>query len=139
MADEIPNLWPLDALSLEVRSPLTVLRAQAARLTQMSKGVLRAEVKSVTQGEKAEDKQTYHLLDVTAPAAGNLRRTVVVVVHKEDGAYPARIVQAPDGREYASSEAEFIQILSGVLNSSQTVSALQSLLARSNEKHPGED
>ena len=38
MAIEIPNLWPVEAIKVDVLAPLDILRVQAGHFQQASKG-----------------------------------------------------------------------------------------------------
>jgi hypothetical protein len=107
-------------------------------LSHISGGVLRGEVTSLETKAKrrdgSEQKRLHHFLNVIAPAAGNLRRRVVSIIHAQDGAYPVSVLEINDNyNDEAASEDQFIQMLARVLTSSETISVLQSLIARSNE------
>ncbi|MFI5382384.1 MAG: hypothetical protein ACHRHE_24060 [Tepidisphaerales bacterium] len=128
MPTQIPNLWPMDEIAVDVLSPLVILRAQATELERLTQGVLRAEVVSETEGDDPEFET--HRLDVIAPAVGNLRRTLATVSHAEDGAYPVSV----HGEGKASSQIEFEVLLRRQLASSEVSSTIQSLLAKSNER-----
>jgi hypothetical protein len=125
---EIPNLWPVDQIRVDVLSPAAIMRAQASEISRLSQGVLRGEV----QTEAIKDNAWIYL-DVVAPTAGNVRRRVASVKHAIDGVYPVEILELPGGQDRAASQEEFLVRLRTLLQSPRTISLIQSLLARANE------
>lgn len=91
MEVEIPNLWPLDAIKVDVRTPLDILRAQAGQLQQASQGLLESQV-NTTETEKG----VAHQFDIIAPALGNYRHTIMTVRHSGDMPYPVQIQSIAD-------------------------------------------
>jgi hypothetical protein len=146
MAVEIPNLWPVEAIKVDVLSPVAILRAQAGHFQQASMGLLRAEV-STTTG----DNRVSHQMDIVAPALGNYRHAILTVRHSADMPYPATVYDAGTGSTggqtkptlcisllppqpfEAYSEKEFVEKVSSILNSGTVIALIQSLLARSSE------
>ena len=137
MATEVPNLWPVQAIKVDVLTPLNILRVQAGHFQQASKGLLEAEVSTTTS-----EGVISHQMDIVAPALGNYRHTILTVRHSEDMPYPATIY--PLGPRLLNgintgtasvvySEGEFITDVSSVLQSGTVIALIQSLLARSRE------
>jgi hypothetical protein len=155
MAATIPNLWS-DDIKVDILTPLVILRSQAGLLGQMTRGLLEAEVSTVT----SDTGVVQHHLDLIAPAL-RYRHRVLAVKHSRELVYPVAVeaecfqpkpkswttgeIPAPskpssfpvdpeDGRPKANTEQEFIDLVSKVLHSSEVRSIIQSLIARSNEQ-----
>jgi hypothetical protein len=157
MADKIPTLWPEDAVAVDVLSPVAILKVQAAKLAELTKGLLEAEVET-----HATDKgSVQHTFDVIAPALDGYRRRILTVTHAKDEVYPTRLSPTPiyyppppkptswvtsyigEPREKPdpprpyddpTTEKEFIKLIGLVFGSRETKALLQSLIASSNEK-----
>lgn len=144
------DLWP-DDISVDVVTPLAILRAQVGPLQRKTKGLLRVNVSTQTS---SDGDSVIHKMDLVAPALGNYRQEILSVTHTKDRVYPAQIeaecfVPSYDGydpedgawRPEADTEQEFIRLLGKVLQSSPVRSVIHSLLARINEQTaegPGE-
>lgn len=142
MPATIPNLWPQNEVNVETLTPLAILRAQVPPLTQMTKGLLEADVYTQA-GDKGE---VNHIFDVVAPVLNNYRHRILVCGHKVDMVYPVYFnvdnVTFKGGSREAYTEAEFEAKLGQVLQSQSVIAVLSSLIARSNEARPapaGED
>jgi hypothetical protein len=160
MTATIPNLWPED-IKVDVLPPLTILKYQAAKLREITKGILEAEVTTVSG---PEDFVT-HRLDLIAPALEGRRSRILSVTHRVDF-YPVvleaecfRPKESPvigrahaalgeimaglethwprsnDWRPVASDQDEFIKRIGEVLRSHQVRAIIDSLIALSNEKN----
>jgi len=134
MATTKRNLWP-ESVKIDTLTPVVILRGQASELERLTKGVLRGEVTSQATG----DGFLIHQLDVIAPAVGFYRHRIVEVKHPDAFVYPAQII-APGillGLTFGHGEAESQEALEKfigiVFTSKQTISVIQSLIARSNE------
>jgi hypothetical protein len=150
---KIPNMWP-SQLRVDVLTPLAVLRTQAGSLSDLTRGVLEAEVTTHTSTETV-----IHKLEVVAPALEQYRHVLLTVRHKPAFVYPARLTapcfqaggsmeETPNVKGWIdqegqwaslSSEELFLEAVGIVLNSSETRSILESLLARSNDANPPEE
>ncbi len=122
---EIPNVWRADSIKVGARSPNVILKAQAAYLQAIARGILRCEVL-----EDVKNDQTWLRLDVLAPAAGNVRRTLVRLSYGRDQPYPVRIDNIS---KTASDENEFLIYLREALGTSDVISVITALLALSND------
>jgi hypothetical protein len=146
----VPVLWPVKTLTARVVTPLVILRRQAVALEEMTSGILRAEVRTRESRGLAT-----HELRVVAPA---LDTTLVLatVTHPSNQVYPCylgadaeacllhegdRAWDDVDWRTMdirtCSSQEEFIQELGKLLQSTESVGLMQSLIALSSE--PDED
>lgn len=144
----IPDLWPSEALKVDVRTPAAILRAQAAQVRPNTKGILVADVTTT----KSDSGSVIMALEILAPSLDNYRHRLLDVQYNQDEIYPAIITAkglkdtqrgASVERKTAYSEGDFIDILMEVLNARETIALLQSLIARSNElgdeeQSPGE-
>jgi hypothetical protein len=155
MLDTIPNLWPTDIV-LNVVSPLAILRTQAGLLSEMTKGLLTAEVATV----ETDNGAVRHLLDLIAPALNGYRHRLMSVTHRRDMIYPVTVIaegfppkfhakvmaQAVasisevltplTGGSYpqAATQQEFLEMAGEILHSPEVRSLIQSLIARINEE-----
>jgi hypothetical protein len=139
MSDSIPVLWPRD-ISVSVRSPLAILRAQADPLEKATKGYLRIDI--FTSGVGGSD-EVVHMMDLVAVPLNSYRYTLLGVTHKKERVYPATIEAtcfAADGYStaadsyHAFGEDDFIAILGRILNSQTVRSVIDALLAKINEE-----
>jgi hypothetical protein len=139
MADTVPNLWPVEQITLHVQTPLTILRAQAEHLRQLTKDVLRGEVET----QRGNDGWVQHWLFLTAPAL-SFRQRVLLAAHQEEMVYPARLEadcflpESPtttmERQPLAATDKEFLDAVAEVFRSRQVRALIQSLLARCNER-----
>jgi hypothetical protein len=154
MPDTIPNLWSAD-INVNILTPIAVLRTQAGLLGKMTKGVLTAHVSSLDGESEVE-----HYLDLRAPALEGYRYRVLTASYRKDLVYPVEvnaecfaeggskagsdplasiILPEESGPRRASGEKQFIDLVGTVLHSSEVVSVIHSLLARSNEQRQTEN
>lgn len=161
MSTTIRDLWPDDVSAPDVLSPLTILKYQASQLRQRTKGLLEAEVHL--------DEQSAPWIrasfEIIAPFLDRYRLELFRISHNPETPYPvfvyanglaykaqnagfgwAQVGQDPDDysppdedEAVASSQEEFLELLSLVLNSRNTKSVLQSLLARTNDIRPPQE
>lgn len=139
MTQRIPNLWSEKDVKVEVLSPLAILQTQAANLETMTKGLIEAEITTLTN----ERGETLYNLDLVAPALGGYRHRLFGISHKQDMVYPVKFI-LPSSQNFGSmfpfasqlsaeTEAEFLEKLGEVLQSNSVNAVIQSLIARSNE------
>ena len=150
MPSIIPNLWPND-IEVDVVPPVTILRAQASHLGPLTRGILEAEVTTVT----ANGDRLAHRLDLIAPALGDYRRTILTLTHNRDMFYPVTLeaecfrpkskgllgtplseVLTGEWRPLVATQNELIDRTRQVLQSVEVRSLIQSLIARSKEQQP---
>lgn len=141
MNEGFHDLWPDSLLVEDVMTPLAILRFQAARLEQRTKGKLKAEIHNLSSG-KGGNRYSFRLI---APLLENYTCELFSMWIPSQRVYPAEVywdgatgVTGPfddtpvDG---ANSQAEFEQILSRIFQSSTATAIVQSLIAMSNEKN----
>lgn len=108
MTATIPNLWP-DDIKVDVLPPLAILRVQASKIHQLTKGVLEGAVTSVT----GPDDLATHRLDLIAHALDNRCVRVLSVTHRE-AFYPV-VIEAecyrPKTVSVAALKAQAMQTL----------------------------
>jgi hypothetical protein len=162
MSSAIPVLWS-DDISVNVLSPIAILRAQIEPLRQKTKGILEGNIETIT----TEKGKVRHQFDLVAPALNGFRRRILTATHQQDLVYPVvieaecfafeaktiritpaamieglreRKVPPSDALEEqerrAATEQEFIELVGKVLRSYQVRGLIQSMIARSNDQVP---
>ena len=128
MPSKIPDLWS-DDITVDVLTPLAILRAQVQGLERRTKGLLEVEINS-----QEKDREVEHWFDLVAPALG-FRERILQVIHGKFMVYPVRLFAEglDQGSGTAMSQEEFVNLLRKVLRSGQVRASIQSLIARSNE------
>lgn len=138
---QIPNDWPAN-LTVPVVSPLAYLRVQAAKLGEMTRGLVIGDVTTTTADGCS---WVSHGLWVVCPAVEGYQAEVLTVRHRQGRPYPVRIearefIPYPDDPDPDADmvrEADdydgFRELVRTVLKSSSTVSLVQSLLAQSTD------
>ena len=144
MTHGIRNLWPED-LSVKVRAPIAILRAQREPLRQATEGLLQAEVLVTTS-----ETDTLLSFDVFSPAL-NYRRRLFIVTHQKQVPYPCVLttnlkterlypeISEKDWKRRFLFADEFEEGLAGLLQSPEVRSVLESMLALINEENANED
>src|SRR5436190_24344142 len=79
MPATIPSLWPNDIV-VDVLPPLEILQAQATKIGEITKGILTAEVTTVTGHEDF----VVHRLDLIAPKLDDRRYRILTATHRTD-------------------------------------------------------
>jgi hypothetical protein len=136
MGGSIPNLWPTDLAPTVERTPLTILKEQAAQLGAQTKNLLegRVDTMMLPDSRQAGPVVFRHAFSIIAPLLGDYRYELLVVAHKLES-YPltahfyGRPSGKPEGKELAS-EAEFIDYLREVFASAETRRIIGTLLAQ---------
>jgi hypothetical protein len=128
MPETIPDLWPADLGSNGPLPPVVILRLQASRLAERTRGLLEAEVRS-TSGSAGQFNYTFELV---APALDDYRFPLFSI-HHDINLYPVVVrAEAIRAEPYkADSPEAFSAILREVLSHETTLRALRSLLAQS--------
>ncbi len=126
------DLWP-DQIAVDAMPPVVLLQMQANALKNKTSGVLEARVQSETveceaSFDRPEGLEEEHSLYLIAPTLRYEER-VLVASHEKDRLYP--VFLGPG--EVAHSQDEFIKLLREKLRSKRIMSAMQSMIARSNE------
>jgi hypothetical protein len=139
MPSNIPDLWT-DDITVDIVTPLAILRAQSQGLERRTKGLLEAEINS-----QEKENEIVHWLDLVAPALG-FRERILTATHVRNRVYPVTLearcfaknpkqFTVEETRRAAVSQQEFIELLAQVLRSGDVRSSIQSLLARSNDEN----
>jgi hypothetical protein len=144
---EILNLWPKN-FKVDVQSPVAILRSQASLLSQVTRGVLHANVETETT-----DKGVQHRLVIVAPAYNQYRHVLLVARHDARLPYPTTVVNDALAERVrrepnvlslglptyetvypqAHSDDELITYIKTALGSDSTKAVVLSLIAKSNE------
>jgi hypothetical protein len=145
MPDTIPDLWPEDVTAPTVLTPLAILRFQAGQLRQRTKGLLEADV----QTQNLLEGRVQHSFDLIAPALNRYRYRLFTVEHDLEMVYPVTVsaegVGFPVNQLFvgetpaasAFTQDQFLELVARILKADHVRSAIQSLLARSNEANSG--
>ena len=141
MAVEIPDLWPAYVAD-QIVTPLAILRIQAEKLRVRSNGILEAEVQSsvVRNNHPSPPSQVKHRFLINAPAIA-YQHELLTCSHEIAVVYPVKIESIhlflnestdPDWTS-ANNQAELLYQIGNLLNSPSARSAIESMIARSNE------
>ncbi len=120
------DLWPDDIGFSDVIPPATILRQQAALLSRKTKGLVVAEVNTVSDGDSFR-----HNFFLTAPALDNYRYSLIRVVHGIQ-LYPVHL-QTGEFAVEVKDESHLISALEKIFSSNETRRVLSSLIAQSRE------
>jgi hypothetical protein len=146
MNGQLHDLWPEDMLTLQVLTPISILKFQAVRLTEKSRGMIEGRIRTSILAN-----QLSHSFLLVAPFLDGYECELLQIRHFLDLVYPVRIywrgapsiqsiagdmvILTEDERcEIANSQFELEQILAKVLGAKDTLAIVQSMLAQSNEK-----
>jgi hypothetical protein len=88
MSDELDDLWP-DLNSATIITPASILKTQAAALSQKTNGLLQGEVETSFRG-----KSIIHEFDLVVPALENYRYSLLRI-HHEPTLYPVYVDESP--------------------------------------------
>lgn len=131
-----------------MRTPLSILKQQAAALARHTKGLVEAIVRT---NRAEEDDEIIHRFVLVAPALDNYRYELFSITHPIT-LYPVKIlnntsgVVAPKDRgrvaamhevsglrsaHYLDNESEFVEWLGAVFKSAQTTNIIRALISQS--------
>jgi hypothetical protein len=133
MSSAIPNLWPTDLAPTVERTPLTILKEQAAQLGSQTKNLLEGRV-DTTARPSGDDRLFQHRFIIVAPSLDSYAFLLLGVSHKLEP-YPVKATfygrpsDSPENKEL-TSEAEFIDYLRDVFASEATRRVIGALLAQ---------
>lgn len=150
MTTAIPDLWP-ESLKANVVSPVAILRTQAAKLKERTNGLLEAEIQTKRGGSAAANTNPLHIFEVVAPALDGYRLQLLAVKYLSPDPYPVvvsskylpgltiafgnQISAEPSERERpCDTQDEFLDALRAVFGSKLLSAAIDSLIARSQDK-----
>lgn len=124
--DSQKSLWGDLSNTAIFRTPFTILKEQAAILSQQTKGLLVGEVKRYQD----ENEDISLSLYIVAPSLGDYRYEVVQVYH-DITIYPliVRSMATEDPSNPRHSEQEFEQALGEILSSLQVKRVISALLS----------
>ncbi len=131
----IPDLWPDDFTGeSDFLLPVTILREQASALTQRTKGILEAQVRSAKPKNDEGEQKFLHDFLIVAPALDDYTFELFYVIH-EIQTYPARIYFHDTPKEptlyTAEHQDELLGVLRTIFNHETTRKIVQSLIAQS--------
>jgi hypothetical protein len=109
------------------RTPVSILREQAALLGQKTKNLVEAKVET----SSAANRTLVHSFTIVVPPLDYYKYELFRVAHSPSSLYP---VTVRDGKERElSTEEDFIGWLGRKLSSSETIKLVQILLAQVNQ------
>jgi hypothetical protein len=88
MPDPIEDLWP-DLNPIAIVTPASILKTQAAALSQKTRGLLQGEVETWSA-----EQTIYHQLTLVVPALENYRYSLLRI-HHSPTLYPVYVDQSP--------------------------------------------
>lgn len=139
MPNAAPNLWPLDQIDVNARTPCAILTGQAEYLRQFTQERLLGEIET----KRSPDGWLQHRFVLVAPAL-QFRQHILLAAHAEGMVYPARLeadcllpelpTDTVKNPLLLATEKQFLEVVGQVFRSRQVQGLVQSLLARSNEQ-----
>jgi hypothetical protein len=132
MSSALQNLWPTDLAPTVERTPLTILKEQAAQLGTMTKNLLEGRVETATTGSGRAVRFS-HAFNIAAPSLGYTYQLLILQHSLE--LYPISVAfygstSAPPKGQRLASEAEFLDYLRKVFASDETRRIIGALLAQ---------
>lgn len=126
----IPDLWPEDiGLDTNVLMPVNIMREQAAKLTERTKGLLEGQIDSSAPAMGSKDFM--HTFYIVAPALDNYRHILFWVLHEVTG-YPVSVGAPGEGANFTAEDQEsFVAKLKAIFADEKTKTIIQALLAQS--------
>jgi hypothetical protein len=139
------NLWGELPKPEILRTPLVILREQAALLGEMTNRILEADVglhkASVDYSKSAVELASLEVtrkgrefiadLDIVAPFLDHYRVTIAQIKFDLAEVYPVELIDVLAMMNYkANNEAEFVRKLQGILRSEKVQRVISSLLAQ---------
>jgi hypothetical protein len=123
----VESFWALPDAA-DIRTPLSILREQAAALTEQTKGVLVgvAEARNNEHGTNLDVT-----LDVNVPGLNDYRYRLLTYRQPIE-MYPGHLVVVDSGWNEIENEAEFVAAVRSVLSSDRVRNILASLRAHAN-------
>ena len=125
MTDSNDDLWPDLTGEPEVKSPLLILREQAAKLGAKTSNIIEAEVTA----NPSNNGGLYVRFMLKAPAL-NGYEYVLLSINQPVDLYPVNLTDDFFG-DTAKNEQEFKQFLENLFKSERTVKIIRSLIAQS--------
>ena len=130
--EEIEDLWPNDLGKVQMTMPKEILLKQAMFLSQKTKNIIVAEVKTnqgVIQG--TEEKVFIHEMFIKAPSIGTFSFPLIRVLHNFN-IYPLTVFNALTEKSHpAGDEKTFKIVLAEIFNDPSTRNAINSVINQS--------
>jgi hypothetical protein len=126
------DLWPEDLETVDLRTPVALLKEQAALLGPKTKNLVVGRVETgVVDAPSGNLPQLRHRLEVYAPAL-QYARTILVVRHPIDQMYPVALSSDYfEGSRSCQDEAELTAALREIFHLPEVTRLLHSMLAQS--------
>src|SRR4051794_23147717 len=128
----IPDLWPEDlGHETSILMPVHIMREQASKLTERTKGLLEGHVESTAPSGDSDSFS--HSFFIVAPAVDNYKHLLFWVNHRIAG-YPVNVCQPgqpASTTNVAKDEESFVEKLKAIFAQDKTKAIIQALLAQS--------
>lgn len=126
----IGNLWGELPLAEIFRTPIVILREQAAQLTELTNGLLVGQVDSFTS--KARPKTPFaSRLSIVVPALESYQFQIIRIYHNIM-LYPLHVFDVVNEIEYdCDDEQQFLEVVGRTLSSKAVHKAIAALLSQS--------
>ncbi len=128
------NLWGYLGDIATTRTPALILQEQAGLLGKLTNEALEGEVR---RGPGANPKVLFLALYIVAPALQRYRLKVLDLRYSYADVYPVRVDDSINDISYtADDEADFVDILRGILSSEKVQRAIANLISESQIAFP---
>lgn len=127
----MPDLWPAELGVSNITPPVSIMREQADLLTKKTQAKLEGRVVS------SRDKQNFiHKFFILAPALDDYSYALFSITHPIDY-YPLELFFYPlDQEKRCADEAEFINVVKGLLAHARTKVVISAILAQIDDNRP---
>jgi hypothetical protein len=130
--EEIEDLWPKDLGKVNMTMPKEILLKQAMYLSQNTKNIIVAEVRT-NQGviQNSDEKVFIHEMFIKAPTMGTFSFPLIRVIHNYN-IYPLTVFNAlTEKNQTAIDEKSFKTVLASIFNDASTRNAINSVINQS--------
>jgi hypothetical protein len=124
MAANTADFWAAEIGVEAARTPVVILREQAAKLGPRTNNLLEARVRTTPI---AYNDRLRHAFEIVVPALDHYAYELFALEHSVAAPYPV-IFEEERGRVELLSEQELVRSLQGALSSRRTVELVNSLL-----------
>jgi hypothetical protein len=125
----IPDLWPTNLGTPNLRAPVAILRKQATAIAEKTGGIVEGKITAEVRGTTFN-----YSFWLVAPALGNYSYRLFSIDH-DANYYPLRIIREFLGDQVSGvkvkSEEEFIERLKEILSHEKTIHIIHSLITQS--------
>jgi hypothetical protein len=124
------DLWRNDLAMERIQTPVSILRAQAAKLGQKTRNLVEGRVDTLSR-----EGRIYHRFGLVAPALDNYAYDLFTISHPVT-MYPIRVDREAEPQGWQNplaTEAEFVEWLRSALGSKQARRVVDALISQSSD------